>query len=332
MFVEVITEELFPPKKRRTLVLKCDQCMNIFKKRYSLLCANKEHHFCSNECRYAANKSGGIIDKKKVEAFEANFGNDHPMHNEQIKQKIKKTNKEKYGYENPAQSPQIMAKIKETNQRKYNHTCSLNDPTIRQKALDTFQERYGVKYSFQIAHVKEAIRKLKSSGCSKIEDRLYPFLCCIFGEQNVQRQVEVNNWIMDFYIRNFEVYVQLDGVYWHGLDRPLTVIEKCRTKHDEGILKTYSRDQKRDEWFKSNHLTLYRITDVEAATIIKTSNFDYIRTIFHGFGKWRVEPLMLDEGNLSIQDRLRRRVLLSRPCPTKDEQDELDYLTENGLQ
>ena len=77
------------------------------------------------------------------------------------------------------------------------------------------------------------------------------------------RQYVVHRWPIDFYIKSIDTYVQLDGVYWHGLDRPIEAIAEHRTKRDVQIHKKWLIDRQQVEWFASRGLRLVRITDQE---------------------------------------------------------------------
>lgn len=66
-----------------------------------------------------------------------------------------------------------------------------------------------------------------------------------------------------FYIPEIDTYVQFDGVYWHGLDRPLEEIAKYKTKRDVQIYKKWLSDREQDRWFKEQGMKLVRITDIQ---------------------------------------------------------------------
>jgi hypothetical protein len=61
--------------------------------------------------------------------------------------------------------------------------------------------------------------------------------------------------------RSIDTYVQLDGVYWHGLDRPIELIAEHRTKRDVQIHKKWATDREQDAWFAERGMKLVRITD-----------------------------------------------------------------------
>jgi len=83
----------------------------------------------------------------------------------------------------------------------------------------------------------------------------------MFGIENVEQHVLVNGWSIDFYIKTTNVYVQFDGVYWHGLNKPIDVIKTETAKRSMTIVATYEKDRHQDLWFKENNVRLIRITD-----------------------------------------------------------------------
>lgn len=100
---------------------------------------------------------------------------------------------------------------------------------------------------------------------SKPEDIFYELLCSKFGSDSVRRRVSLKTWSMDFYIETIDTFVQFDGEYWHGLDRPLEVIRESTSPRDKTILRKYEIDREQDEWFKSTGKNLLRVTDKQFA-------------------------------------------------------------------
>lgn len=138
---------------------------------------------------------------------------------------------------------------------------------INEKRISTFKEKYGISNPSLnkevIAKIHESKKKNGSYGKSKIEIKFGLFLEK-FG--TVELQKFINGWAIDYYLKN--IYIQLDGVYYHGLDRSLDEIGKFRTETDKNIYTTYLRDRKQDQWFKDNNLSLYRVTDLEASSYL----------------------------------------------------------------
>jgi hypothetical protein len=102
---------------------------------------------------------------------------------------------------------------------------------------------------------------------SKIEDELYVLLKNIYS--TVERQLIINGWNIDFYINNIDVYLQFDGVYWHGLDRKIEEIKLFKNKQDKVIYSTYCRDKLQNAYFKTNNLKLIRLTDKQFSSMNK---------------------------------------------------------------
>lgn len=78
----------------------------------------------------------------------------------------------------------------------------------------------------------------------------------------IERQVRVENWHVDFLVDQ-KIYVEIDGIYWHGLNRPIEEIRKSSKSSDKTISKKYDKDRMQDQYFKENGLRLIRVTDVE---------------------------------------------------------------------
>lgn len=73
-------------------------------------------------------------------------------------------------------------------------------------------------------------RQIRNKYISGPETRLLEFLQQHFKE--VKAQVRLHTQRIDMYVPECDCYVQLDGVYWHGLDerldRPNAIIRKMR--------------------------------------------------------------------------------------------------------
>lgn len=59
---------------------------------------------------------------------------------------------------------------------------------------------------------------------------------------------------VDFYVQDLDVYVQFDGAYWHGLQRPYDELDACQ-RHK------YDTDRALDECMALSRRRLVRITD-----------------------------------------------------------------------
>ena len=154
------------------------------------------------------------------------------------------------------------------------HTFQLDD--VKHRVQATMMHHYGVFNPTQLernkqrSHTSEAHRKRHETmkrngtyGSSKPEENCYELLCAWFGIVEVERQVAVagTHWPIDFYVKPIDTYVQFDGVYWHGLDRPIDVIAEHKTPRDAQIHKKFLTDRAQDAWFAEHGLKLIRVTD-----------------------------------------------------------------------
>ncbi len=100
-----------------------------------------------------------------------------------------------------------------------------------------------------------AVLQLECFYCKKIFERRY--------KAKFLEQINFCSRDIDFFVSTTLVYFQLDGVYWHGLDRP--IVKQTNTT----IQKTMLRDKKQIDWFQKNNKKLVRITDKQMLQYIK---------------------------------------------------------------
>lgn len=91
--------------------------------------------------------------------------------------------------------------------------------------------------------------------------RFRDFLREHFSE--VKHQKWCGGWPIDFYIPSIDTYIQFDGVYWHGLDRPIEVIRSSSKVRDQAIVVKWETDRKQNAWFNEHARRLIRVTDEE---------------------------------------------------------------------
>jgi hypothetical protein len=248
--------------KWRTLWGKaeCDYCHKCFEKRlYGL---RSKHHFCCKQCSGMAKRRGAIsydpvllaeAQRKSRETSQKRYGVSHPFQLKSIQEKRKQTWIENYGTTHPWKSKEIQEKCKQTWIENY----GVDNPSKSNVVLAKFDQAD--------LHHKGHITKKKNGtyGKSKIEDQFYEELCRYFGNENVERQVIVNDWSIDFQLKIEQclLYMQFDGGYYHGHDREYAVIAECKHKIDKVILGVIERDKKQNEWFPANDLHFVRISE-----------------------------------------------------------------------
>ena len=135
------------------------------------------------------------------------------------------------------------------------HGSSYNFTGIKRKSSD-----------YSEAYVK-AHKTKKENGTYKTsihEEKIYYLLSELYSSVNRQVNIPGTRWAIDFYVADIDRYIQVDGVYWHGLDRPIEVIAEGKTKQDAVIYRKWSTDRKQDEHFGNR---LIRITDKQVISI-----------------------------------------------------------------
>lgn len=199
------------------------------------------------------------------------------MKTQAIKDKLKATFQTKYGVETASQIPGSEEKKIKTCLQRYGVEYTMQNNVIDQKRRQTCMEKYGTDTVLNtvIAREKnrspetqkkkhETMKRNGTYGSSKPEEACYVALCEKFGVFNVERQVTVHKWPIDFYVRSIDTYVQLDGIYWHGLDRPINEIAGGGSPRDAQIHKKWLTDREQDAWCEAHNLRLIRIKETDA--------------------------------------------------------------------
>lgn len=147
------------------------------------------------------------------------------------------------------------------------------------RSLKTFYTSVSSDYFIDVTKKRhETMKRNGTYGTSKPETNAHLFLCQLFGDENIERQKVTNNkWAIDHYISLFNLYIQTDSLYWHGLDRPIEKILEFKTERDEMIYRHYLNDLKQNKWFLENKKVLIRITDIEVNSC--TDQNDYLDLI-----------------------------------------------------
>lgn len=239
-------------RNKEILEVRCDNCETIFNyKGKSSRGKNSALHFCDKKCSNES-FSNGKLRAATVKTQINKYGSIYVSTND-FSKKQKLTFLEKYGVESIMNLPEVRKKIENTFQKKYgsksyagtdDHKSKCDFKAIAQKAWQT---------------------KIKNGSCSKSapEDRMHEILFNFYGIDNIKRQVPMIRQWVDFYVESANFYLQIDGVYWHGLNRPIKQIKLGKTRQDQDIYKQILRDKKLNYHMKKNNLKLIRVTDEE---------------------------------------------------------------------
>lgn len=254
--IKIETQEKIAGNNRKytktILYLKCDHCkIEYICPEYNKFRSLKQkHHFCTTICSSNSLKTG-ILREKVEGTLIDKYGIKGYVSAKDFQAKSKKTCIQKYGVDHGMKSDEGKKNFKEACLKKYGKSAFVGS--------DLWRSKIDFKENAQ----KAWVTKIRNGSCSKsyIEDRLYQVLCNEFGNEYVQRQVPmIRQWI-DFYIKPLNLYLQLDGVYWHGLNRDVDIIRKSNKRQDKKIYKNYLRDQKLNKYMDDKGLKMIRITD-----------------------------------------------------------------------
>jgi hypothetical protein len=282
---------------RHVGVYDCDECHKIYETKVRFYRKNSLS-FCCTECK---NKSK-LLQKKITETTIENFGG-RGYKSPELKKKTQDTCLEKYGVDHPWKDPEVREKGVETCRELYGSGGVLGSPILRKEYEATMLEKYGVVHPLFSTEIKHKIQEtclkkygVKSVFASKLvrdkidfnennkkriitllkENRLWTskpeqslgvWLQQEFGNENIIQQVWIFKQSVDFLIKSLNLYVQLDGAYWHGL------IEKPFW----GFREKMSRDDKLNNSFEiADELNLFRISDLQWLKIIENQEYNLV--------------------------------------------------------
>ncbi len=130
----------------------------------------------------------------------------------------------------------------------------------------------------QIAGYKRAFERGDSCSCmSKAEIALGDaFEEILGGKDEVIRQEYKLGKAIDIYLPSRDLYIEVDGRYWHGLNMPLKqlIAERHKSPRSRRNLKTFISDRRLDNQFKNKGVKLIRVVseDVKVDPFIVARN------------------------------------------------------------
>ena len=238
------------------------------------------------------------VKEKVKQAVRAQYGVDNVFQAEEIKEKIRSTNLERYGAENPNQNPEVRKRSMSTNEErygvenpfqmvdrvqkgmmeKYGATSPQLVREIRERTIQTNIARYGSQFPTQNEEIRkklsiilqspevkekkyQAFKNKKSFFSSAEEDNFLKYLKQIDSHTKPHRLHPTTRFIIDYYMPTLDLWVQYDGVYWHGKDYK----EDPQGYQNNGIKRMMENDRIQNE----NIPNLIRFWSDEAIESIK---------------------------------------------------------------
>jgi len=294
VYVKTI-EELFidkrwgHPRARHIDVYACDECgaehMTSHRAAHATSAALT---FCSRDCSKRSRSSGKLAQKcvdVRVERYGVEYSSQVPGATEKmIVTRVERTGA--LAPSDPTSSSNV--KFKQTMMERHGADHPSNAIGVKAKKLETYRERYGVDSPFSAGSPfrlsSEELRVAGQKGyrstarqengwiVSKPEQALVEFLRMRYG--NVEQQALVEHgtrkcWLIDAYVCSIDTYVQLDGEFWHGLDKPYEDLHPTSKR-------AYDADRAQDEWFRTHGRRLVRITDKELIMCNKLNDWSTV--------------------------------------------------------
>lgn len=220
--------------------------------------------------------ASSVVREKIENTCKERFGEKSYLSTQQCRDELKTVSLDRWGVRHPSMSDDVKKSVRKTVQDRFNVDNISQSPKIKQKKKETTLKNHGVENPFQSRALMSKVdqvnarqkrhatlKRLGRYGKSMTEDHFYEILSHKFGESNIERQVNLHVWLIDFYIKSINTYVQFDGVYWHGLDRPIEEIALHKTLSDATIETTYKRDIEQNKWCAERGVRFVRITDRE---------------------------------------------------------------------
>lgn len=223
-------------KTKQVIVYRCDQCQREYEGKYQKsYLTNRQFHLCSYDCLGNSRRTGGVAVEHQLQSRDMKLW----------QTRLKRTLKKRYGVENPSSLDWVKQKKVETTRLHYGVDNPQQHSEIKRRSIETY-----AKNNFDV-------------WISKPERAFGELLCAKFGKENVKiQQLIERKWSIDFYIKSIDTYVQFDGVYWHGLDRPIDIIKASSKSRDQGIHRKWTKDRELDAYMCEQNMRLIRVTDV----------------------------------------------------------------------
>lgn len=231
------------------------------------------------------------------------FGVEHPAQNEEIKKKMRETCIQKYGVENAMQCDEIKQKSIQTCIQKYGVSNPLKSDVVKEKSKQVCIEKYGIYNPMQCDKVKQkaketCLRKYgvenvmqnreimlrsfnnrysedKSYKFSNKENEIYDYLITIDKDTKRQYYSDLYPFHCDFYLPNFDVYIEYQGMWTHG-KHPFNK----DNEYDIELLNRWKIKAETSKFYK-NAIKVWTVSDVIKRETAKINNLNYLEIFYN---------------------------------------------------
>lgn len=124
--------------------------------------------------------------------------------------------------------------------------------------------------------IRNTLKVNNSFKKSKPEDGIYKIL---LNNYKIERQVNIDRKILDFLLTDLNVFIEVDGLYWHGIGKTEEELLSKNNPQAKAIYKKYKQDQILNKYCLDNNIKLLRITDKIANKIIKNNDIELLKQL-----------------------------------------------------
>ena len=249
---------------RKQAILCCDSCARTYEQSFQQRMAERPTHFCCRKCFNDGVKKGGAANQARKRTCMERYGVEHPMLDPKssYRKKRDQTCIERYGTTVPTKNADVKIRTQATNVERYGTPFPMMNEGVKARMVESLKQN-----DLQVIAIKrfETMKRNNSFRKSRAEDKMYALLVKRFGDNDVERnkRPEGTAWPIDFYVKSIDTWIQVDGVYWHGLDGQLEEHRRCASlsKHSRIIVYKWETDRRQETWFSERKLRLIRVTD-----------------------------------------------------------------------
>lgn len=196
-----------------------------------------------NKCFWGSEQSRELLRDYSL----INYGVEHYTQSEKFQDEMREHYLETIGVENPMQLESTKEKIRNTCLERYEVDNVFKRPDVIQNRMNSIAEN-------------------AKNLTSKAEIKIFEILKEHFEEVVTQKYVKYGFgkhtfWLIDFHLVKEDVYIQYDGVYWHGIGKDIEELKLKETKSSQMQLGAIEKDLKQNIWFKENNKMLFRIIE-----------------------------------------------------------------------
>lgn len=188
--------------------------------------------------------------------------------NSDYRQQRNKTMIERYGDVVPTKSEIVKEKTRLTCEKRFGVPHPMMNDIVKTKMIESLKQN-----DLQAIAVRrlETMKRNNSFKKSRPEEKFYQLLIERFGEHDIERNKRPDGtaWPIDFYIKSIDIWLQVDGIYWHGLDGHLDQHRQNIdvNKRSKIIVYKWETDRKQERWFTEHNMKLMRFTDLEVLSM-----------------------------------------------------------------